>query len=574
MQRLARLIGVASAAGLILVAGCGGGSGELVIQSPEETVVPAETATAAPTASAEAAPEPAATMGEVFLEPAGTVGPDPFTGEVFVAPVDLERAVGLAPQLRPASDAATEAAEVQGRSGEEPGLYGGTRDNATCDADRMLSFLQSEPAKATAWVDALNADPTLSWGEARTDLGTDDLPAYFDELTSVVLTVDTRVTNHGFRDGKATPRQSVLQAGSAVLVDKWGTPRVRCFCGNPLTPPQPTPAAPTYVGTAWPDFGTTIVVFVQPSVVVIDHFVLINVYTGDDLARPVGGRGSTDTAAVTSVSVTGPYPPTAGVEIDAPYDSASFTVFIDPARTDWVAFSGADQLVDEPHGPDERAPDGVVDIVFPDIDDYLVVTATVNGVSASTIIHDRDAMGTPIGEQSVVYGFFPSVWYVSHIDWSTTPPTSSTVTGPETGVLTEFMDSQGAGDYTFDVIYWNKWTDRVAHGPLYLLIGAGGGATALPPSTVQSTNRVFASPEDAVIDLLVSNGVPLDGPCGPDGAPGTYCWELYEERGFDQRVYFAAPQFFEGDTIWMLVGSGSAGWSVADAVVGGVGPPF
>ncbi|MGH3907098.1 MAG: DUF6777 domain-containing protein, partial [Pseudonocardiaceae bacterium] len=42
---------------------------------------------------------------------------------------------------------------------------------------------------------------------------------------------DTRVTNHGYRDGKATDRQAVLQAGTAVLVDEKGRPRVKCGCG-------------------------------------------------------------------------------------------------------------------------------------------------------------------------------------------------------------------------------------------------------------------------------------------------------------------------------------------------------
>lgn len=40
--------------------------------------------------------------------------------------------------------------------------------------------------------------------------------AYFDELTPMVLTSDTRVTNHGYHDGRPTPHQAVLQAGTAV----------------------------------------------------------------------------------------------------------------------------------------------------------------------------------------------------------------------------------------------------------------------------------------------------------------------------------------------------------------------
>lgn len=47
----------------------------------------------------------------------------------------------------------------------------------------------------------------------------------------------------------------MLQAGTAVLVDAEGTPRVRCKCGNPLAPPEPVEGTPKYTGTPWPDFN-------------------------------------------------------------------------------------------------------------------------------------------------------------------------------------------------------------------------------------------------------------------------------------------------------------------------------
>ena len=60
---------------------------------------------------------------------------------------------------------------------------------------------------------------------------------------------------------------------------------------------------------------------------------------------------------------------------------------------------------------------------------------------------------------------------MSSIDWSTDPPTSDTATGPETGQFTAFFQNQGTGDYEIQVSFVNTWTDRVAHGPLYLLLG-------------------------------------------------------------------------------------------------------
>src|ERR1700757_5279711 len=51
--------------------------------------------------------------------------------------------------------------------GDRVGMYGGTLDNAACDRDQMISFLGSHPAQASAFVEALNTDPTLFWSGAR-----------------------------------------------------------------------------------------------------------------------------------------------------------------------------------------------------------------------------------------------------------------------------------------------------------------------------------------------------------------------------------------------------------------------
>ncbi len=113
----------------------------------------------------------------------------------------------------------------------------------------------------------------------------------------MILTRDTRVTNHGFRDGQAFAHQSVLQAGRAVLVDEFGIPRAQCSCGNPLAAPKPTTQAPTYVGPQWPGFGkTTIVVVVAASgAETSGDFVIVDIDTGGLLRRPVGfADGATD----------------------------------------------------------------------------------------------------------------------------------------------------------------------------------------------------------------------------------------------------------------------------------------
>ena len=174
---------------------------------------------------------------DIFLEGANTVGMDPFTTVAAVTPEQTTTVVT-------ALDQTTTTA-----------LYGGTGDQQYCDPEALITFLQSNPDKARAWVAALNADPGLRWSGGR-QLTVDDIPTYIRELTPAILAADTRVTNHGFKNGKATPRQSVLEKGTAVLVDADGIPRTRCACGNPLLPPEKVDH-PHYKGPCWLDEPTT-----------------------------------------------------------------------------------------------------------------------------------------------------------------------------------------------------------------------------------------------------------------------------------------------------------------------------
>ena len=142
----------------------------------------------------------------LFEEPRGP-GADPFTATVVTKEADV---VALA--------AADERVEIG------PGLYGGTGDQQVCDRDLLAASLEAQPDKASAWADAV--------GIAETGIA-----EFIGELTPALLADDTRVTNHGFRDGRATAFQSVLGAGTAVLVDRDGKPLTRCACGNPLADP-------------------------------------------------------------------------------------------------------------------------------------------------------------------------------------------------------------------------------------------------------------------------------------------------------------------------------------------------
>lgn len=170
-----------------------------------------------------------ASKGEVFLQAAAKTGPDPFT--------ESSATENSAPPVTASPSASEPVNAVRGVDGGAPGLYGGTQNVSSCDVEKQIKALQAAPAKNEAFASVVGVQPA-------------GVPAYLRSLTPVQLRMDTRVTNHGYRDGAATSYQAVLQAGTAVLVDNHGVPRVRCACGNPCRrrspsrPPRSAPATP------------------------------------------------------------------------------------------------------------------------------------------------------------------------------------------------------------------------------------------------------------------------------------------------------------------------------------------
>ena len=117
------------------------------------------------------------------------------------------------------------------------------------------------------------------------------------------LRFDTRVTNHGFVDGGANAFQSILESGTAVLVDDEGVPRVKCNCGNPLTEPEDAgdvsdddaldESVISNPDDAWDEFDPEQVVVVSPGDEV-EKFTLVDIETGEIFDRPVGTDGTDD----------------------------------------------------------------------------------------------------------------------------------------------------------------------------------------------------------------------------------------------------------------------------------------
>lgn len=112
------------------------------------------------------------------------------------------------------------------------GPFGGTGSDLVCDRELLVRALRARPDRLRVWAAIAGVEPT-----ARA------VARYIRRLRPVTLVRDTRVTNHSFTDGRAVAYQSILAAGTAVLVDSSGRPVARCRCGNPLL-------EPVYIATA------------------------------------------------------------------------------------------------------------------------------------------------------------------------------------------------------------------------------------------------------------------------------------------------------------------------------------
>ncbi|GGN58140.1 hypothetical protein GCM10011579_021100 [Streptomyces albiflavescens] len=235
--------------------------------------------------------------GEIFLQPVGAQGPDPFTDSTATPPP-----VTRMPQ--PTGNGSAQG--VRSLSGSTPGLYGGTRSVGSCDVEKQIRFLAADRDKARAFAQASGISQAF-------------IPDYLRGLTSVVLRADTRVTNHGFSDGRATDYQSVLQVGTAVLVDNRGVPRVRCACGNPLNPPAVLRGNPGTRGRPWSGYQPTQVVVVTPAPTAITKITIINIVDNAWIERRIGDDGHHDHAVPPSDDWTRPRQP------DDPWPSASPT---------------------------------------------------------------------------------------------------------------------------------------------------------------------------------------------------------------------------------------------------------
>ncbi|MFJ9789185.1 DUF6777 domain-containing protein [Streptomyces globosus] len=219
--------------------------------------------------------EPPAPAGpenqEIHLQPVGSAGPDPFTPSSATA----ESAPAQPPLPNPTGRG------IRTVGAATPGLYGGTKRLGSCDVEQQLRALTGDENKARAFAAASSVQES-------------GLPEFLRGLTPVVLRADTRVTNHGFRDGGAYGFQSVLQAGTAVLVDAQGMPRLRCAGGSPLLAPLSAKGTPAVKGERWNGYQPNQVIVIEPSPHPLAGLVIANVADNTWIERTTGDDGAQD----------------------------------------------------------------------------------------------------------------------------------------------------------------------------------------------------------------------------------------------------------------------------------------
>ncbi|MFE7558861.1 DUF6777 domain-containing protein [Kitasatospora sp. NPDC057500] len=267
------------------------------------------------------------TANEVALQPPQDPGPAPFTPSVETQAVQAP-----APPSTPAgttatrTDGATATAALRSVEGTSAGVYGGTMNKPSCDVEHLVS-ITSTGDTGRAWASAQGIEQSA-------------VPGYLRSLTSAYLRVDTRVTNHGYQGGAAVAYQSVLQAGTAVLVDAQGVPRVRCGCGNPLKPPTLVSDA-KYTGKAWAGFQPSALIVVVAAPKPVTEIVLVDVTTGGWFARGTGQVKVVDRPAPAPTGALAPGVPAASVWKTASPTASGPTSGSTSATTSGATTSGA-----------------------------------------------------------------------------------------------------------------------------------------------------------------------------------------------------------------------------------------
>lgn len=208
--------------------------------------------------------------------------PDAFTPSAVIDPVTASE--------HAASEIATMTQELPtstGRgvhvvAGTRPGLYGGTDRTSACNAAAVANYLDTHLDEGRVWSQTIGIEPQ-------------QIPTYLNTLTPVILNVDTWVTSHRFSTGGGLPFQAVLQAGTPVMIDPVGVPRLHCKSGSPLIPPANTNLVKLddVRGAPWQGYAPQKVVAIayasSGAESAVSEFSILNLGSAEQIMRKVGG---------------------------------------------------------------------------------------------------------------------------------------------------------------------------------------------------------------------------------------------------------------------------------------------
>jgi hypothetical protein len=254
----------------------------------------------------------ASAAGEIYLAPAASTGPNPFTASLMTqaapalppTPPASEATPPTAPQAEapPGSGAApappkaptvnaaaAPATTLTSVDASVPQLYGGRMGVSPCDGGLLVKQLDGDSGVARAWAVAEGID-------------VESVHEFVDRLVPVDVLDDVQVTDWRRVDGRGVAFQAVLERGTTVLVDQFGLPRVRCLSGDPLGLPDKVQRSARFVGEKWERFQPAAVIVIVPAAKALPTLVLLETSSGQPFGRPVGGGGRPDIDSQTLVA--------------------------------------------------------------------------------------------------------------------------------------------------------------------------------------------------------------------------------------------------------------------------------
>lgn len=216
--------------------------------------------------------------GSVELVAADETGSSPFTPSASRVDDDaVARALDTVTDRAAPGDADRRLALTPISVRTEPAFASGS---TICDKARLAAALASDDDARDAWSSLMGIEE-------------DEVQTTLDSFTPLVLLHDTAVTNSRYANGEPSTFQAVLQAGTPVLVDASGQPRVRCTCGNPLSAAA-TGAEAKITGPRWEQFRPGRVVTLHPSPSEGAEIPTVDLATGGASSIVLGGELTLD----------------------------------------------------------------------------------------------------------------------------------------------------------------------------------------------------------------------------------------------------------------------------------------